>query len=83
MHSPFRNLANLRPLLKGRLPGQLIIQYSNHCNADCPQCGMRRSEQIHRSTLDQQRVKELIDTAAKNGIQSLSFTGGEPLIFSR
>jgi uncharacterized Fe-S cluster-containing radical SAM superfamily protein len=81
MHSPFRNLANLRPLLKGRLPGQLIIQYSNHCNADCPQCGMRRSEQIHRSTLDQQRVKELIDTAAKNGIQSLSFTGGEPLIF--
>ena len=81
MQSPFRNLDNLKPLFRGRIPGQLIIQYSNQCNADCPQCGMRRSGKVPRSTLDKDRVRELIDTAAQNGVKSLSFTGGEPLMF--
>ncbi|THB70641.1 MAG: radical SAM protein [Desulfobulbaceae bacterium] len=81
MQSPLRSLNNIRPLLRGRLPGQLVIQYSNRCNADCPQCGMRRSEKIARSTLDKDHVKNLIDNAAEKGIKSLSFTGGEPLIF--
>lgn len=69
------------PIIRGRLPGQLIIQYSNKCNADCPQCGMRRSEQISRYTLNKDHTKKLIDTAAANGVRSLSITGGEPLMF--
>lgn len=69
------------PLFRGRLPGQLIIQYSNRCNADCPQCGMRRSERISRYTLDKEHAKRLIDSAAANGVRSLSLTGGEPLMF--
>ena len=81
MQSPFRNISNLMPLIRGRLPGQLIIQYSNRCNADCPQCGMRRSEQISRYTLDKDHAKKLIDSAAANGVRSLSLTGGEPLMF--
>ncbi|MCG6930056.1 MAG: radical SAM protein [Desulfofustis sp.] len=81
MRSPFRNISNLMPLIRGRLPGQLIIQYSNRCNADCPQCGMRRSEQISRYTLDKAHAKKLIDSAAANGVRSLSLTGGEPLMF--
>lgn len=68
-------------LLRGRLPGQLVIQYSNKCNADCPQCGMRRSNKIDRHTLSKDRVKQLIDNGAEAGVQSLSFTGGEPLLF--
>jgi MoaA/NifB/PqqE/SkfB family radical SAM enzyme len=81
MHSPFRNINNLMPLFRGRLPGQLIIQYSNHCNADCPQCGMRRSETISRASLDKDRTKRLIDEAAAQGVRALSLTGGEPLLF--
>lgn len=74
-------LKDLKPLLFGRLPGQLVIQYSNLCNADCPQCGMRRSENIGRYTLKKDYVKRLIDSAAEKGVRSLSFTGGEPLLF--
>lgn len=81
MNKPLRSFRNLKPLLFGRLPGQLVIQYSNLCNADCPQCGMRRSEKIARHTLDKGYVKKLIYSAAEKGIQSLSFTGGEPLLF--
>ncbi len=81
MQSPFRNPDYLRTLFRGRIPGQLIIQYSNQCNADCPQCGMRRSKNIPRFILDKDQVKRLIDTAALKGVKSLSFTGGEPLMF--
>ncbi len=81
MNKPLRHIQNLKSLLLGRLPGQLIIQYSNRCNADCPQCGMRRSENIKRHKLDKNYVKKLIDSAAQKGIKSLSFTGGEPLLF--
>ena len=42
---------------------------------------MRRSGQIARYTLDKEYVKKLIDTAAAKGIKSLSFTGGEPLLY--
>lgn len=82
MHAPYRNINNLLPLLRGRLPGQLIIQYTNRCNADCPQCGMRRSNDITRYTLGIDRARALIDDAAASGVRSLSLTGGEPLLFS-
>lgn len=81
MKSPLRQFDNLRPFLLGRLPGQLIIQYSNHCNANCPQCGMRRSDNIPRHTLQKDNVKKMIDSAAEKGFKALSFTGGEPLMF--
>lgn len=78
MKLPIKNLKSLR---RGRLPSQLVIQYTNQCNADCPQCGMRRSEHIQRSTLDKDYAKKLIDNAARKGVTFLSFTGGEPLLF--
>jgi 2-iminoacetate synthase ThiH len=81
MTSPLFNIKNFKSLFNGRLPGQLVIQYSNYCNADCPQCGMRRSATLKRHTLDRDVVKKLIDDAAARGVQSLSFTGGEPLLF--
>lgn len=71
----------LTPFFKGRLPGQLVIQYASHCNADCPQCGMRRSNSFKRSRLDKDMVKKLIDDGARKGVLALSLTGGEPLLF--
>jgi MoaA/NifB/PqqE/SkfB family radical SAM enzyme len=70
----------MKPFFKGRVPGQLIIQYTNQCNADCPQCGMKRSAAIDRNTLPTDQVKQLIDSAAEKGFQALSLTGGEPLL---
>ena len=64
-----------------RLPGQLIIQYTDKCNARCPQCGMRVTETFSRSTLLPDTVKRMIDHAAENGVKSISFTGGEPFLF--
>jgi MoaA/NifB/PqqE/SkfB family radical SAM enzyme len=42
---------------------------------------MRRSENISRHTLTGTQAKKLIDKAAEKGVKSLSFTGGEPLMF--
>ena len=39
-------------LLRGRVPGQLVIQYTDACNARCPQCGMRTTERYLRSKLE-------------------------------
>jgi MoaA/NifB/PqqE/SkfB family radical SAM enzyme len=69
------------PFLGGRVPGQLIIQYTDKCNARCPQCSMRVTEPFRRSTMERDTVKRMIDHAAENGVNALSFTGGEPLLF--
>lgn len=76
--SLFRHLPHF---FSNRGPGQLIIQYTDRCNARCPQCSMRVTEPFRRTTLDSDSVKRIIDHAAENGIEALSITGGEPLLF--
>lgn len=73
------NLASL--LIRQRTPGQLVIQFTNHCNAGCPQCGMNVGGSVSRSRLDDDKVMAVIETAAKAGVKVVSFTGGEPLLF--
>jgi hypothetical protein len=75
------HLADLSCLLKKRVPGQLVIQFTDHCNARCPQCGMRRTHRFRRSKLDDDHVKRLLDAASEKGFQVVSFTGGEPFLF--
>ncbi|MBD3277931.1 MAG: 4Fe-4S cluster-binding domain-containing protein [Candidatus Aegiribacteria sp.] len=67
-------------ILRGRLPGQLIIQMTSRCNATCPQCGMRVSSRFKRSTLSAERMKRMLDSALSEGVAAVSFTGGEPLL---
>lgn len=67
-------------LVRGRTPGQLIIQITDRCNATCPQCSMRVSNNFTRSSLSFKRCRDIIDRAGKNGVQALSITGGEPLL---
>lgn len=70
----------LPPLCAGRTPGQLVIQFTDHCNARCPQCGMRVTNRFARHRLDVDEIKRMLDAAPKKGIRVVSFTGGEPLL---
>jgi len=73
-------LKNAGTFLKGRAPGQAIIQMTDHCNARCPQCGMRVQEKFQRHKLPDERLFAMIDRAAENGVNAISFTGGEPFL---
>jgi MoaA/NifB/PqqE/SkfB family radical SAM enzyme len=72
----------IRALCSNRIPGQLVIQMTDRCNACCPQCGMRVTESFARTSLDAGLIRRLIDAAAENNFQAVSFTGGEPLLYS-
>jgi len=73
--------STLAQFFRGRAPGQLIIQYTDRCNAACPQCDMRMSADFARSTLPLDEARRAIDHAARNGVAALSITGGEPLLY--
>jgi len=70
----------IKSILSNRIPGQIVIQITDRCNARCPQCGMRATETFTRSTLDTAAIRKTIDSAARQGVQAISFTGGEPLL---
>jgi uncharacterized Fe-S cluster-containing radical SAM superfamily protein len=76
--SVFKTLACLA---KDRVPGQLVIQITSRCNADCPQCGMRKTADIRRTRLKTDVIRQILDAAGEKGIQAVSFTGGEPLLY--
>ena len=84
MIKPFENFNQLSALFSdlrcNRIPGQLVIQLTDRCNAFCPQCGMRVTEKFKRSTLSTDNVKRIIDAAAQKGVKVVSFTGGEPFL---
>ena len=71
----------MRSILTRSIPGQAVIQLTDHCNALCPQCGMRQTEPFRRSTIPLDEVKRIIDAAATRGVRAISFTGGEPFLF--
>lgn len=74
-------LPTLSTLLQGKVPGQLVIQFTDRCNATCPQCGMRVTEPFPRSKLSVDKVKRILDKAAETGVKIVSFTGGEPMMY--
>jgi sulfatase maturation enzyme AslB (radical SAM superfamily) len=80
-HALIKGLQLLTPFFTNHVPGQIVIQYTDMCNARCPQCGMRSTESFKRSTLGIDTAKKIIDHAAASGISALSITGGEPLLF--
>ena len=76
-----RLIKNIRSLSGNRIPAQLVIQITNHCNAQCPQCGMRVTADIPRTRLAPDEIRRILDTAGESGVQAVSFTGGEPFLF--
>ena len=79
--NPLLSLRNWQRLLKGNIPRQAVIQFTEVCNASCAQCGMRRENRFTRSTLEVDQVKRLIDAMVERGVEAISFTGGEPLLY--
>jgi hypothetical protein len=69
-----------RQFRRNRVPGQLVIQMTDRCNALCPQCGMRTTEPFQRHRLGRDQMKRIVDHAGRRRIQAISFTGGEPLL---
>jgi len=74
-------LKHLLFLTHKKIPGQLVIQVTDKCNARCPQCGMRSTEKFQRTKLSLDDVKRILDAAAQNGVKAVSFTGGEPFLY--
>lgn len=74
----FRQLNQIR---QGRAPGQVIIQFTDQCNASCAQCGMRRENAFDRTKMNVDTVKKMLDSMAAQGVNAVSFTGGEPLLY--
>ncbi|MBL0715416.1 MAG: radical SAM protein [Desulfosarcina sp.] len=70
----------LHQFRKNRVPGQLVIQMTDQCNARCPQCGMNTSRRFERHRLTLDALKTIIDNAGARSIEAVSFTGGEPLL---
>ncbi|WP_321492072.1 radical SAM protein [uncultured Desulfobacter sp.] len=68
---------------QGRMPGQLVIQITDRCNATCPQCGMRKTNKFDRTRLTNDQLREIIDAAGEKGFAAISFTGGEPMLLRR
>ena len=75
------SLDTISSILGGRIPGQLVIQYTDACNAMCPQCGMRKTEKFQRAKISREEVCRIIDSAAEQKIQAISLTGGEPFLY--
>lgn len=67
--------------IRGEIPGQMVIQVTNHCNGACPQCGMRKSSNIQRCSLTVDKIKNTVLECAENGFEAVSFTGGEPFLY--
>lgn len=70
----------LRQLASGQVPGQVIIQLTDACNAHCPQCEMRVANRFDRSSLADHAIARVLDAAAARGVAAVSFTGGEPFL---
>jgi MoaA/NifB/PqqE/SkfB family radical SAM enzyme len=73
-------LRDFGALFFGGLPGQVVIQITNYCNAACPQCGMRKDAAIQRFRLHEYQIKTILDQCVRCGIDAVSLTGGEPFI---
>ncbi len=73
-------LQSIKKFGRNRIPGQVVIQTTNRCNARCPQCGMRKSADIPRTSLGDETVIRILDACVERGVQAVSFTGGEPLL---
>lgn len=68
LHDPIPDLATL------------YISLTRECNLHCPYCYAHGGE-MAQSTMEFHRVLSLIEEASRLGVQKITFTGGEPLVY--
>ena len=61
-------------------PIQFTFEITNHCNCNCPHCGMNANSKIEKSRLDKNNLKDIADALVKAGVLSYAITGGEPFL---
>ena len=61
-------------------PIQFTFEITNHCNCNCPHCGMNANSKIQKSRLDKDNLKTIADSLISAGIISFAVTGGEPFL---
>ena len=60
-------MATLDTVPPGAASGQIVIQYTDRCNASCAQCSMRKENVYQRSALGHMKV----DTFGKRYVTTL------------
>ena len=77
----------LKTFQKGKLcegfeikPIQFTFEITNHCNCNCPHCGMNANAKTPKSRLNKTNLQTIIDSLAKAGVVSYAVTGGEPFL---
>jgi len=79
----YRNKWNNNPKVFNAMdyPIHLDIELNTSCNLRCPMC-FQATGKVHPEYMALERVKELIDDGAKNGLCSIKFNyRGEPLLY--
>jgi len=72
----FSNLIN-RPLIKPDYVGVLLTK---RCNLKCKMCDIRKSPTSEIEELSFEEIKKIIDDIDSWGVETLTLTGGEPLL---
>ena len=58
---------------------ELVVFSTNMCNINCKHCFINRDEELFPPNIN--IISEIIDSSQKAGINRLTFSGGEPLLF--
>jgi len=65
-----------RPRTVPELPREIVIEITSRCNLDCLLCFKEKD----LAQVPLARIKRIIDDCIKEGIKTIRFTGGEPLL---
>lgn len=72
--TPNRLWHYLNRFLQNRVPGQLVIQMTDRCNALCPQCGMNTTQPFDRHRLGLKYLQGMIENAGARRIGAVSLS---------
>lgn len=61
------------------VPNEIIIELTRKCNLDCEFCFNMQSDSSF-GELDSEKVYGILDDVVESGVESVRFTGGEPLL---
>jgi len=70
-----------RDYLAQKYPPQLMLYLTDKCQLRCPYCYAGENVNKKNRCMDMEKIESLLGWAKKEGLTSISFTGGEPTLF--